>query len=649
MTKLNPESYNASKIKILEGLSAVRKRPGMYIGTQDSTGLHKMVYEVVDNSVDEHMAGHAKKILTRILPNDVIEVQDDGRGIPVDIHPEAGISSLEVVMTKLHAGGKFENSAYKISGGLHGVGVSVVNALSEWLEAEVHQNGQIYGQRYKQGVPEKAVQASGKKTNKNGTIIRFKADGSIFTTVSYNYKYLRQRLEEMAFLNKGLCLILSDERGKSNTVDQFCYQGGIREMVDSLCKKKQMLHKKIIYFESQKEEVIAEFALAYTDSQSEEVCCFSNGIGNSLGGTHLEGFRAALTRTLNDYLKRSENENLKRKLGNSTISGEDVREGLVAVINVKLPEPQFNSQTKEKLVNAEVKGLVQQMLGEKLSLYFEENPTIIKPILEKCILSSKAREAARKARELITKRKGFLEGGALPGKLADCSEKDPGKSELFLVEGDSAGGTAKQGRDRHTQAILPLKGKILNVIKARDDSILNNDEIKTLVTALGIGFGEEGFNAARLRYHKIIIMTDADVDGSHIRTLLLTFFYKKMRPLMEEGYLFIAQPPLYLLRLGKQQHYAYTEEEKEQVLKKLNSDKVSIQRYKGLGEMNPEQLWETTMDPERRVMLQVDPIRNNSKNLEEVDTTFTVLMGDEVGPRRHFIESNAKLVANLDL
>ena len=453
----------------------------------------------------------------------------------------------------------------------------------------------------------------------------------------------------MAFLNKGLCLILSDERGKSKIVDQFCYQGGIQEMVASLCQKKQMLHKKIIYFESEKEEVMGEFALAYTDSQSEEVYCFSNGINNSLGGTHLEGFRTALTRTLNDYLKRSENESLKRKLGSGSISGEDVREGLVAVINVKLPEPQFNSQTKEKLVNAEVKGLVQQMLGEKLSLYFEENPAITKPILEKCILSSKAREAARKARELVTKRKGFLEGGALPGKLADCSEKDPSKSELFLVEGDSAGGTAKQGRDRNIQAILPLKGKILNVIKARDDSILNNEEIKTLVTALGIGFGEEGFKAARLRYHKIIIMTDADVDGSHIRTLLLTFFYKKMRPLMEQGYLFIAQPPLYLLRLGKQQHYAYTEEEKEQILKKLNSEKVSIQRYKGLGEMNPEQLWETTMDPEKRVMLKVDPIQNNSEKAEEVDMTFTVLMGDEVGPRRHFIESNAKLVSNLDL
>ena len=648
MTKASSEVYNAARIKILEGLSAVRKRPGMYIGTQDSTGLHKMVYEVVDNSVDEHMAGHAKNVLTRILPEDIIEVQDDGRGIPVDLHPEAGVSSLEVVMTKLHAGGKFEKSAYKISGGLHGVGVSVVNALSDWLEAEVHQNGQIYRQRYKQGVPEKPVQATGKKTNKRGTIVRFKADHTIFTTTSYNYKQLRQRLEEMAFLNKGLCLILSDERGKSQTVDKFCYQGGIQEMVSRLCQKKQMLHKKIIYFEGQKEDLLGEFALAYTASQSEEIFCFSNGISNSLGGTHLEGFRSALTRTLNEYLKRPENENLRRKLGNSTITGEDVREGLTAVINVKLPEPQFNSQTKEKLVNAEVKGLVQQILGEKLSLHFEENPAVIKPILEKCILSSKAREAARKARELITKRKGFLEGGALPGKLADCSEKDPSKSELFLVEGDSAGGTAKQGRDRNTQAILPLKGKILNVLKARDDSVLNNDEIKTLVTALGIGFGEEGFQSERLRYHKIIIMTDADVDGSHIRTLLLTFFYKKMRPLMEHGFLFIAQPPLYLLRLGKRQHYAYTEEEKEQILNKLNSDKVSIQRYKGLGEMNPEQLWETTMDPEKRVMLKVDPIKKDSEKLEEVDMTFTVLMGDEVGPRRHFIESNAKLVSNLD-
>ncbi len=641
------EEYNAHKIKILEGLEAVRKRPGMYIGTQDATGLHKMVYEVVDNSVDEHMAGHANKILVRVLPNNIIEVQDNGRGIPIDIHPEAGVSSIEVVMTKLHAGGKFEKHAYKISGGLHGVGVSVVNALSEWLEVEVHQKGQIHTQRYERGVPKKPVSMQG-KSNKTGTLVRFKADGTIFTiTTDYDYKQLYNRLEEMAFLHKGLHIGLSDERETKSKTADFCYHGGIQEMVSKLTQKKSMLHKKVISFEGKRENIMGEFALAYTDTQSENIFCFSNGINNSLGGTHLEGFRSALTRTLNDYLKRD--ESLKRKLGNSTITGEDVREGLVAVINIKLPEPQFNSQTKEKLVNAEVKGLVQQIVGERLALYLEENPAITKPILEKCILSCNAREAARKARELVTKRKGFLEGGALPGKLADCSERSPAKSELFLVEGDSAGGTAKQGRDRNTQAILPLKGKILNVLKARDDTILNNDEIKTLVTALGIGFGEQDHSASRLRYHKVIIMTDADVDGAHIRTLLLTFFYKKMPSLIKNGYLFIAQPPLYLIRSGKQKQYAFTEEEKNQILKKMKSDKVVLQRYKGLGEMNPEQLWETTMDPNKRVMLQVRPIdEDDSKNTQEVDLTFTVLMGDEVRPRRHFIESNAKLVANLD-
>ena len=653
---MSTKSYNSAEIKILEGLAAVRKRPGMYIGTQDTTGLHKLVYEVVDNAVDEHMAGYASTVVIRILPGEVIEVRDDGRGIPVDIHPEAGISSLQVVMTKLHAGGKFEKSAYKISGGLHGVGVSVVNALSTWLEAEVHQDGKFYTQRYKKGEAENIVEEKG-KTTKQGTVIRFKADDSIFTTTSYQYKQLFGRLKEMAFLNKNLQIVLSDERDKKKKTDTFQYKGGIQEMVIDRTEKKRLLHKKIIYFESQKENVFGEFSLAYTESQRDEVHCFTNGINNILGGTHLEGFRTALTRTLNEYLKRD--EFFKRKVGKSTITGEDVREGLIAVISIKLPEPQFNSQTKEKLVNAEVKGLVQQMVGEKLSLYLEENPTTIKPILEKCILSCKAREAARKAREMITKRKGFLEGGVLPGKLADCSEKDPSKSELFLVEGDSAGGTAKQGRDRNKQAILPLKGKILNVLKARDDTILNNDEIKTLVTALGIGFGEEGFDVNRLRYHKVIIMTDADVDGSHIRTLLLTFFYKKMKPLMQKGYLFIAQPPLYSIRHGKKHRYAYTEEEKEKVLKEFNSDNVTIQRYKGLGEMNPEQLWETTMDPESRVMLKVNPIENfideadsaevSNNNSNEVELTFQILMGDEVAPRRYFIESNAKLVSNLDL
>ncbi len=644
------EQYDSHKIKILEGLLAVRKRPGMYIGTQDETGLHKMVYEVVDNSVDEHLAGYCSVVSVRLLPENIIEVQDDGRGIPVGIHPEAKISSLEVVMTKLHAGGKFEKGVYKISGGLHGVGVSVVNALSEWLEAEVYRDGKVYFQRYQKGVPDAPVtQKKASSSFNKGCIVRFKADGSIFTTLEYNRKELYNRLEQTAFLHKGLRLILSDERHKgAEQKHEFCYQGGIVEMAAKLTQKKTLLHKKIIYLEGTKGELLGEFALAYTSSQSENVQCFTNGIINSLGGTHLEGFRAALTRTMNEFLKRD--EGMKKKIGSqSSLSGEDVREGITAIVSVKIPEPQFNSQTKEKLVNAEVKGLIQQLVGQKLALYLEENPQIVKTILDKCILSNKAREAARKARELITKRKGVLEGSGLPGKLADCAEKDPSLSELFIVEGDSAGGSAKQGRDRNIQAILPLKGKILNVLKAKDEAVLNNDEIKTLVTALGIGFGEENLELGKLRYHKIIIMTDADVDGAHIRTLLLTFFYKKMRSLLEQGFLFIAQPPLYLLKSGKKQKYAYTEEEKEEIIREFNSDKVVVQRYKGLGEMNPEQLWETTMDPQKRVMLKISPLPKQESALNEVDQTFTVLMGDEVEPRRRFIESNASLVANLDL
>ncbi|MBX7057752.1 MAG: DNA topoisomerase (ATP-hydrolyzing) subunit B [Leptospirales bacterium] len=638
--------YDPGKIKVLEGLEAVRKRPGMYIGTQDHSGLHKMVYEVVDNSVDEHMAGFCDEILVRILPDNIIEVYDNGRGIPVGIHPEKKVSTLEVVMTVLHAGGKFEKEAYKVSGGLHGVGVSVVNALSEWLEAEVHKDGQIYKQRYERGVPKGPVKPIG-KTERHGTVVRFKPDAGIFTTTEFKFGLLFQRLQEMAFLNKGLKIHLVDERKKPVRQEEFHYAGGIIEFVQRLIEKRKMLHKKIIYFEGEKDHVVGEFALSYTENQSEQLFCFTNGINNLLGGTHLEGFRTALTRTLNEYLKKD--ESMKKKLGGATLSGDDVREGLVCVLSVKVPEPQFNSQTKEKLVNAEIKGIVQQIVNEKLTLFLEENPGEIRPILEKCILSNRAREAARKAREMVTKRKGILEGGGLPGKLADCSERDPSRSELFIVEGDSAGGSAKQGRNRNNQAILPLKGKILNVLKARDDAILNNDEIKTLVTALGIGFGEEGFTEGRLRYHKIIIMTDADVDGSHIRTLLLTFFYKKMRPLVDKGYLFIAQPPLYLVKNGKNQEYAFTDEQKERLLKKFNSDKTMVQRYKGLGEMNPEQLWETTMDPERRVMLQVKPLDEDTLQLEAVERTFDVLMGDDVEPRRRFIENNARLVVNLDL
>ncbi len=641
----NVGEYSANKIKILEGLEAVRKRPGMYIGTQDTTGLHKMVFEVVDNCVDEAMAGYASEIDVHIEDDSIITVHDDGRGIPTEIHPEAGISTLEVVMTKLHAGGKFGDDAYDITGGLHGVGVSVVNALSEWLEAEVHRNGQCYYQKYERGVAVAPVKLKGKST-RTGTTIRFKADSTIFTTTEFRWAILAQRFEEMAFLNKGLHIDLYDERKKPHKKESYHFEGGVIQYMEKLIGKKDKLHKKVIVFEGKNESLRAEVALVYTDTQTENVLCFTNGINNNLGGTHLEGFRTAVTRTLNEYLKKD--EALKKKMGGGSLSGDDVREGLIGVISVKIPDPQFNSQTKEKLVNAEVKGLMQQFVSDKMSLFLEENPAEIRPILEKCILSSKAREAARKARELVTKRKGVLEGGGLPGKLADCADRNPEKCELFLVEGDSAGGSAKQGRNRNFQAILPLKGKILNVLKARDEAVLSNEEIKTLVTALGIGFGESA-DLERLRYHKIIIMTDADVDGSHIRTLILTFFYKKMRALVDAGYLYIAQPPLYLVRSGKEATYAYTDAEKDRIVKKYPPEKAVIQRYKGLGEMNPEQLWDTTMDPERRVMLRVNPLDGSAVELERVERTFEILMGDEVEPRRRFIEDNAQMVVNLDL
>ena len=638
-------NYDSSKIKILEGLEAVRKRPGMYIGTQDATGLHKMVFEVVDNSVDEAMAGFASSVSIRILPGNIIEVEDDGRGIPTDIHPAAGIPTLEVVMTKLHAGGKFGDDAYDITGGLHGVGVSVVNALSEWLEAEVFYNGQIFYQKYSKGLTTCPMEIKG-STEKKGTIIRFKPDDEIFTTTEFRFGQLKHRLEEMAFLNRGLKIELTDSRQKQIRKAEFKYEGGILEFVKKITETKNRIHKQIIYFEGQKESVRGEFAMCYVDSHAEQIFSFTNGINNILGGTHLEGLRTALTRTLNDYLKKD--DTLKKKM-NRNFSGDDVREGFICVMSIKISEPQFNSQTKEKLVNAEVRGLVQQLATEGITLFLEENPGEIKPILEKCILSSKARDAARKARELITKRKGILEGGGLPGKLADCSEKDPTLCELFIVEGDSAGGSAKQGRNRNIQAILPLKGKILNVLKGRDDKILENEEIKTLVTAIGIGFGE-GIDMSKLRYHKIIIMTDADVDGSHIRTLLLTFFYKKMRSLVDHGYLYIAQPPLYLVKHGKKSEYAFTDEQKEQIVTEYNSDKTVIQRYKGLGEMNPEQLWTTTMDPEKRVILKVEPVDYDDEiSSERVERIFEILMGEEVSPRRKFIEDNARLVAHLDV
>ncbi|BDA77075.1 DNA gyrase subunit B [Leptospira kobayashii] len=630
--------YAASQIKILEGLEAVRKRPGMYIGTQDESGLHKMVYEVVDNSVDEAMAGHCTQIDVKILPENIIEVKDNGRGIPVGIHPDKGKSTIEVVLTILHAGGKFENDAYKVSGGLHGVGVSVVNALSTWLEVEVHQSGKIHYQKYQTGIPVEDVKIIG-DTDRQGTTVRFLPDKSIFTTTEFFFDTLSARFREIAFLNKGLLLRIEDLRKEEVAQHEFKFDGGIVSFVEYLTDSKHPLHK-VLHFVGEKETVWAEIALQYCDTYSESVFCFTNAINNNLGGTHLEGFRTALTRTLNDHLKKD--QVLLKKQPNG-LTGDDVKEGLCAVISVKIPQPQFNSQTKEKLVNAEVKGLMQTISGEGLNLFFEENPSVIKKILEKCILASKAREAARRARDL-TRRKTVLEGGGLPGKLADCSERDPELCELFLVEGDSAGGSAKQGRDRNIQAILPLKGKILNVEKSRLDKILSNEEVRNLITVMGTGIGDDEFNADKLRYRKIIIMTDADVDGSHIRTLLLTFFFRYMKPVIARGSLYVAQPPLYQLKFGREAVYVYSDKEKEEILKARSGDKVVIQRYKGLGEMNPEQLWETTMDPKERVMLQV-----KLDDFVEAEDTFNILMGDDVSPRRRFIEENSYKVANLDL
>ena len=637
---MTTSSYGAEKIKILEGLEAVRKRPGMYIGTQDESGLHKMVYEVVDNSVDEAMAGQCSHILIKVLPDNIIEISDNGRGIPTGIHPDKNVSTIEVVLTILHAGGKFENDAYKVSGGLHGVGVSVVNALSEWLEVEVRQDNQVFYQKYTKGIPVKPVEVIG-PASMTGTTVRFKPDASIFTTTEFQYDILSSRFREMAFLNKGLTLKVQDLRKAEVHEDEFCYTGGIVSFVELLNKNKHPIHPEVIHFEKTKDSLIAEIALQYADTYTENIFCFTNAINNTLGGTHLEGFRTALTRTLNDYLKK---DNALSKKHPNGLSGDDVKEGLTSVISIKVPQPQFNSQTKEKLVNAEVKGQMQTIVGEGLADFFEENPSVVKKKKKKCILAAKAREAARKARDL-TRRKTVLEGGGLPGKLADCSEKDPTNSELYLVEGDSAGGSAKQGRDRNTQAILPLKGKILNVEKARLDKILSNEEIRTLISAIGTGIGEDEFNLAKLRYHKIIIMTDADIDGSHIRTLLLTFFFRHMRQIIEKGYLYIAQPPLYLLKHGKEATYAYSDKEKDLLVSKLTKDsKYMLQRYKGLGEMNPDQLWETTMNPSNRVILQV-----RMDDFVEAEETFNILMGDEVAPRRRFIEENATKVMNLDL
>ncbi|MCB9067821.1 MAG: DNA topoisomerase (ATP-hydrolyzing) subunit B [Calditrichia bacterium] len=638
-------NYSADNIQILKGLEAVRKRPAMYIGDVTLRGLHHLVYEIVDNSIDEAMAGYCDTINVTISEGEVITVQDNGRGIPVDKHKETKQSALEVIMTVLHAGGKFDKDTYKVSGGLHGVGASVVNALSEWCTVEVSRDGQVYVQNYDRGVPRGSVAVTG-KTKKSGTKTSFKADEEIFRKIKYNFETLANRLRDLAFLNKGLKIILSDEREEEKIdgaikVEEFHYKGGLVEFVKYLDQNRISLHKPV-YFEDEREGVNVEISFGYNDSYNENIFTYCNNVNTVEGGTHLSGFKSALTRTLNYYGTKN---NLLKKVN---IQGSDTLEGITAIVSVKVAEPQFEGQTKTKLGNGEVKGIVESITNEKLGEFLEENPPIAKRIIEKCIASAHSREAARKARDL-TRRKSALESSTLPGKLADCSINDPAQCEIYLVEGDSAGGSAKQGRDRRFQAILPLKGKILNVEKARLHKILSNDEIKTIITALGTGIGEGDFDIAKLRYGKVIIMTDADVDGSHIRTLLLTFFFRYMRELIELGNVYIAQPPLYKIKNGKQESYAYDDDEKDDLLKRFskNGDGVgnnNIQRYKGLGEMNPEQLWETTMNPEKRTLLQV-----TLENAAEADHIFSTLMGDQVEPRRAFIERNARYVRNLDI
>ena len=629
--KEKKEEYTAKHITVLGGREAVRRRPSMYIGDTGARGLHHLVYEVVDNSIDEAMIGRCDKITVIVHKDRSVTVIDNGRGIPVDIHTKYKLPAVEIVMTKLHAGGKFDRKSYKVSGGLHGVGVSVVNALSEKLTIEVRRNNNVYTQSYEQGKTLNKLEIIGKAI-KTGTKITFLADKKIFPKIEFNFDVLAARLRELAFLNRGLKIILKDE--KTDKEEEFQYKGGIVSFIEYLNKNKNPLHKPI-FFQKEKDNIMLEIAIQYNDSYTESVFSFANNINTHEGGTHLVGFKSALTRTLNSYAE-------KNKLSKDIkLSSEDVREGLSAVISVKLPEPQFEGQTKTKLGNSEVKGIVESLVSTGLGTFLEEDPRIARLIISKSVNAAKAREAARKAREL-TRRKGILNGGSLPGKLADCSEKDPIQCELYLVEGDSAGGSAKQGRNRAFQAILPLRGKILNVEKARLDKILKNEEIVTMITALGVGIGDE-FDINKLRYHKIIIMTDADVDGAHIRTLLLTFFYRYMKELVEAGKIYIAQPPLYKISKGKQARYAYSNGERNKILKELGEG-TTVQRYKGLGEMNPRQLWETTMDPENRTIISVAV-----DDAVEADKIFTVLMGDQVEPRREFIEAHAKEVANLDI
>ncbi len=630
------ENYDSSKIQVLEGLEPVRKRPGMYIGTTDEKGLHHLIIELVDNSVDEALAGYCTAIWVEITRDGAVSVTDNGRGIPTGIHEKEHISAVELVLTKLHAGGKFGGGGYKVSGGLHGVGLSVVNALSEWLEVEVYQNGNVYGQTYNRGVPQRPLAIKG-TTDKTGTRVVFYPDDEIFDTIVFNYDYLRTRLREVAYLNKGITIHLKDNRVGQEKEETFHFAGGILDFVEYLNKTKNPILGKALYFEKAYGDNIVEVAMQYNDSYNEVIYAYANNINNEEGGMHLEGFKAALTKIINDYAHAH-----KILKDDEKLSGEDVREGLTAIISVKLPEPQFEGQTKTKLGNAEMRGYVSRALSEELGTYLEENPKEARELVAKCVTAQRARDAARNAREL-TRRKGVFEGSSLPGKLADCTDKDASHCEIFIVEGDSAGGTAKQGRDRRFQAILPLRGKILNVEKTRLNKVLENEEIKNMITAFGCGVGDD-YDENKLRYNKIIIMTDADVDGSHIRILLLTFFFRYMRPLIENGHVYIAQPPLYKVSKNHKETYCYSDEELNALLDEMGRKGYEIQRYKGLGEMNAEQLWETTMSPESRTLLEAQ-----MDDALELDEVFNVLMGEMPELRRKFIEDNAKLVADLDI
>ncbi len=647
------DSYDAASIQVLEGLEAVRKRPGMYLGDpHDGSALHHCIWEVVDNSVDEHLAGYNNVVEVTLNPGGSLSVRDYGRGIPVDLHEEFGISAAEVIMTKLHAGGKFDNSSYKVSGGLHGVGVSAVNAVSEWMEVTIHREGTVYRQRFEAGVRVTELETIG-TCEDTGTTISFMPDSSIFTNITeFDFDQIDTRLKETSFLNAGLKIIISDDRGEDQHVSEHHYEGGLAEFVRQINSRRVPMHDDVIIINGEKEiemgPVTVELALQWSDAFSESILCYTNIIRNKDGGTHMSGLRGALTSSVNGYAKKN------KLLKGDALSGDDVREGLAAVVSIKHPDPSFSSQTKDKLVSSEVMGIVQTVVYEKLNEFFEENPSVAKTIVNKALLASKAREAARKARDL-TRRKGVLEGGGLPGKLADCQSKDPKECEIYLVEGDSAGGSAKTGRDRRTQAILPLRGKILNVERQMHNiaKVFQNNEIQTMIRAFGAGVGnnpedEGSFDTSKLRYHRLIIMTDADVDGAHIRTLMLTFLWRFMRPAITEGHVFIAQPPLYQVSKGKMSRYAFSDEERDEFIEDLKGDnpnaKIGVQRYKGLGEMNPEQLWETTMDPESRTMLRV-----TVKEAEETDRMFETLMGEDVPERRAFIERYAKEVTNLDI